>query len=52
MTNLQSLAGGMVWSAVAALLMLVTFEPVAVAKTDAEAKIAHKDAGAAKAARF
>ncbi len=30
MTNLQSFAGGAVWAAVAAILMLVTFEPVSV----------------------
>ncbi len=30
MTNLQSFAGGFVWVAVAAILMLVTFEPVSV----------------------
>ncbi len=30
MTNLQSLAGGAVWVAVAAILMLITFEPVSV----------------------
>ena len=29
MTNLQSIAGGALWIAVATLLMLVTFEPVA-----------------------
>ena len=28
MTNLQSIGGSMVWMAVAAILMLVTFEPV------------------------
>lgn len=30
MTNLQSFTGGLVWAAVAALLMLVTFEPVSI----------------------
>ncbi len=30
MTNLQSFTGGFVWVAVAALLMLITFEPVSV----------------------
>jgi hypothetical protein len=29
MTNLQSIAGGAVWIAIATLLMLATFEPVA-----------------------
>jgi hypothetical protein len=29
MTNLRSFAGGFVWVAVAAVLMLITFEPVA-----------------------
>jgi hypothetical protein len=33
MTNLQSFAGGFVWVAVAAVLMLVTFEPVTVEQT-------------------
>lgn len=32
MTNLQSIAGGFVWSALATLLMLVAFEPVVVEK--------------------
>ncbi len=32
MTNLQSLAGGTVWIAVAAILMLITFEPVSIEK--------------------
>jgi hypothetical protein len=30
MTNLQSFTGGFVWVAVAAILMLITFEPVSV----------------------
>ncbi len=30
MTNLQSFAGGAVWVAVAAILMLITFEPVSI----------------------
>ena len=30
MTNMQSLAGGVVWMAVAAILMLITFEPVSI----------------------
>ncbi len=29
MTNLQSIAGGAIWIAIATLLMLATFEPVA-----------------------
>jgi hypothetical protein len=32
MTNFQSCAGGIVWMTIAALLMLATFEPVAVAQ--------------------
>jgi hypothetical protein len=30
MTNFQSIAGGAVWMAIAAILMLMTFEPVSV----------------------
>ena len=30
MTNFQSIAGGMIWSAVALTLMLAAFEPVAL----------------------
>ncbi len=36
MTNLQSCAGGFVWVAVAAILMLATFEPVSVGTPGAE----------------
>ena len=43
MTNLQSFAGGIVWMAVAAILMLATFEPVHVER--------HAAASAAHAAR-
>ena len=37
MTNFQSFAGGFVWMAVAALLMLITFEPVSVEQTPSAA---------------
>ncbi len=30
MTNIQTIAGGFVWSAIAGILMLVTFQPVGV----------------------
>jgi hypothetical protein len=45
MTNLQSIGGSMVWMAVAAILMLVTFEPVSQGE-----KAAELDRIAAKAA--
>ncbi len=32
MTNLHSFAGGFVWAAVAAILMLATFKPVSLEK--------------------
>ena len=35
MTNLQSIAGGVVWMAIALVLMLVTLEPVQLAATSA-----------------
>ena len=35
MSNLQSFAGGAVWMAVAAILMLATFEPVSVEQSPA-----------------
>lgn len=37
MTNLQSLAGGIVWTAVAAILMLGAFEPVSAEPNTAAA---------------
>ncbi len=37
MTNLQSIAGGALWIAIATLLMLVTFEPVATEQVAAPA---------------
>ena len=36
MTNLQSIGGSMVWVAVAAVLMLATFEPVSPDEQPAE----------------
>lgn len=48
MTNLQSVAGGAVWIAIATLLMLVTFEPVSMEKAPAPAFVlADADAAAA-----
>ncbi len=41
MTNFQSLAGGAVWMAIAAMLMLMTFEPVSVEKKPAAAPAHH-----------
>jgi hypothetical protein len=37
MTNLQSIAGGAIWIAIATLLMLATFEPVATEQVPAPA---------------
>jgi hypothetical protein len=45
MTNLQSVAGGAVWVAIATLLMLVTFEPVSTEQAPAPAFVL-ADAGA------
>ena len=39
MSNLQSIAGGMVWTFVAGVLMLATFEPVSVEKKPGEAAV-------------
>ncbi len=39
MTNIKSIGGSMVWMAVAAVLMLATFEPVSPAPDRVEAKI-------------
>ena len=39
MTNLHSIAGGMIWSAVALTLMLAAFEPVALEKGPVQAPI-------------
>jgi hypothetical protein len=39
MTNLSSIAGGMVWSAVACLLMLVALEPVELERAPAAAAV-------------
>jgi hypothetical protein len=44
MTNFQSLAGGAVWMAIAAMLMLMTFEPVSVEKKPAAAPAHHHTA--------
>jgi hypothetical protein len=41
MTNFQSLAGGAVWIAIAAMLMLMTFEPVSVEQKPAAAPAQH-----------
>ena len=51
MTNIQSIGGTMLWAAVAAVLMLATFEPVALgSKTAAQpAQIASASAPAAQA---
>lgn len=47
MTNFRSIGGGMVWIAVAAVLMLVTFEPVSTVQQPAAfEKIAAKAAAA------
>ncbi len=35
MSNLQSILGGAVWSVIAAVLMLATFEPTPAAASDA-----------------
>ncbi len=35
MTNIHSFAGGFVWAAVAAILMLATFEPVSTKQAPA-----------------
>jgi hypothetical protein len=37
MTNLQSIAGGALWIVIATLLMLATFEPVAIEQAPAPA---------------
>jgi hypothetical protein len=37
MTNLQSIAGGALWVAIATLLMLATFEPVVTEQVPAPA---------------
>ena len=37
MSNFQSVAGGAVWVAVAAVMMLITFEPVSVEQKPAAA---------------
>ena len=50
MTNLQSIGGGMVWMAVAAVLMLATFEPVSPGEQPAAPdRIAAKSAPANEA---
>ena len=50
MTNFHSIGGSMVWVAVAAALMLVTFEPVSTAQQPAALeKIAAKAAPASQA---
>ena len=51
MTNVQSIAGTMLWAAVAAVLMLATFEPVSVgSKTAVEpSQIAGASAPASQA---
>ena len=48
MTNFQSFAGGTVWVAIAAVLMLITFEPVSVEQQRA-APIVTAEAPAASA---
>ena len=53
MTNLQSFAGGVVWMAVAAILMLITFEPVSVEQKPGASAFhvtAHAPAGGTDAA--
>lgn len=49
MTNLESIAGGMIWSAVALTLMLVAFEPVSLEQAPAATAVyaAAPEAGAA-----
>ena len=37
MSNFQSVAGGAVWIAIAAVMMLITFEPVSVEQKPAAA---------------
>jgi hypothetical protein len=50
MTNLQSIGGSMVWMAVAAALLLVTFEPVSPGEQAPELqRVAAKSAPAAQA---
>ena len=53
MSNFQSVAGGAVWIAVAAVMMMITFEPVSVDQKPAAAAaqlIAEAPAAAAQAA--
>ncbi len=39
MTNIQSIAGSFVWGMVAAVLMLITFEPVSVEQGSAQPEL-------------